>query len=145
VPDVPPLPVPAVAGALAPPELEPVPAGELLLEAEDGVVDVPLDEALEVPLAVTPVAPVEPVVPVVAGLAATSLVGTVSGGAPEVSPAVEPPPPQAATARVTSPAASSVRIRDLAGIVMRLRGGQESSGSIRLPQCGQSFRSFWHS
>jgi hypothetical protein len=116
VPAAPPLEVPLDAGALAPPELEPVVAPEEVL-AEEGA-DVALVALAEL-LDVVPVAPVEPVVPV---LAETTLVGTVIAGAPDVSAEVEPPPPQAATPSARSPAAGSVRILDLASIGTNLRG-----------------------
>jgi hypothetical protein len=72
--------------------------------------------------------------------------GTVSAGAPVVSPAeVElPPPPQADRPTASAPlaiSAASVVVPALALPTI----AYEPSGSIRLPQCGQSFRSFWQS
>ena len=64
---------------------------------------------------VVPVGPVAPVVPVVEALAAATVpLGTVIGGAAEVSPAVEPLPPQPASVVLSSPAvASSASMRCL--------------------------------
>jgi hypothetical protein len=74
----------------------------------------------------------------VAELAAAP-VGTVNGGAPELSTGVEPPPPQA-----ESPADRAMAAMRVASRRERPSIGesQEPSGSIRLPQFGQSFRSF---
>jgi hypothetical protein len=134
VPEVPPLLVPPVVGALAPPELGAVPTPEPLVELEDGAEEASADDALEELVAVVPVAPVAPVAPVTPVAAETAFVGTVIGGAPEVSAEVEPPLPQAATPRARSPAPSSVRIRDLAGI-------GRTSGTVRnrvVPCAGRS-------
>lgn len=62
MPEVPPLPVPAL-GALAPPELELATVPDELLEedVEEGTEETPLVDALEPLLDVVPVAPVTPV------------------------------------------------------------------------------------
>ena len=84
---------------------------------------------------------VDAVVGVTDALAAE--VGTVNGGAPDVSADVEPPPPQPASATVVSRAGGEREQPQQASVVRHTAGASGSSGSIRLPQCGQSFRSFW--
>jgi hypothetical protein len=81
---------------VAPPEPEPeLPPVLALAAPEDPALEEPVEEELEPVVEV--VAVVEVVVVGVAGVLATDAVGTVKGGAPEVS-AVEDPPPQAASA-----------------------------------------------
>ena len=122
-------PVPPVA--LEPLELEPEEdelLDELLGEVVVGVVDVEVVPVLDELEPET-----EPLLPV----------GTVSGGAPEVSPEALPLLPQALTpSDSAAPAASAATIaagRRLLGTAMTF---QPPSGSIRRPQWGQSFRSF---
>jgi hypothetical protein len=140
-------PPPPVAPVPAPaPPVVPVGAGVVPVEAP-----VPLGTVEPLDPSVVPVEPeldeldevVEVEVVAVAG--ATEPDGTVNGGAPEVSVDPEPPPPQPAR-----PSASVIVTR-VAIAVPGLRAGwlicsprnlQEPSGSIRLPQCGQSLRSF---
>lgn len=141
VPDVPPLPVPAPVGALAPPEEAPL-LGALVAPPED---DEPEDELAPEdtldPLLVLDVVPVGPVEPVLVDALTGPEVGTVSGGVPEVSELEEPVPPQAARPTTAKAVASSVRILERESM-RRTSSSQEPSGSIRRAQCGQSFRSF---
>jgi hypothetical protein len=122
---------------LAPPELEPpVPELEDAPEDTDPVAADPLVAALESLLGtfVAPVAPVAPVVPV-AALDAGAEVGTVIGGATELSASAPPPPPQAVRPRMRrKPPASSASVRDRESTPVNLPWRQEPRGSIRLPQ-----------
>jgi hypothetical protein len=70
--------------------------------------------------------------------------GTVSGGAPLVSVAGADEPPQAemATAAATQAATKATQRTRSKPTIADL---QDPSGSIRLPQTGQSLRSFWAS
>jgi hypothetical protein len=119
--------------AAVPAEAVPV-AAELLVAALEPLLDA----------AVAPVAPVVPVLPVVAALSEEPEVGTVRDGIGVLSADAAPPPPQAARPTTRSrPATSSARVRDEEGTLVDLPLGQEPRGSIRLPQYGQSFKSFW--
>ena len=97
VPDEPPVagdPLPVLLDGVAPPEPEPeLPLA--LAPPDDAALEDPVEDELE---AVVEVVAVAVVVVGVAGALATDAVGTVSGGAPEVSAAVEDPLPQAASA-----------------------------------------------
>jgi hypothetical protein len=163
VPELPVVPVPpppadvpaAPPLAVLPPVVEvPEELGELPGEADPvPVVDPtePADDDAEVPLpafepafvpAFVPVVEVVEVVEVdeegsVAALA-DAPVGTVSGGAATVS-GEEVPPPQAATA--ADRAIPAIRLASRRNRLVKGKP-QEPRGSIRLPQWGQSFRSF---
>ena len=125
---------------LAPPEPEPA-LPPALLAPEDAELDELLDgELLDVVLVV-----VVEVVEVVdgGGVVATVEVGTVNGGAPDVSAAVVPPLPQpASTAATVSGAQQKASFLITARSPSSGSSLQGPSGSIRLPQCGQSFKSF---
>jgi hypothetical protein len=79
---------------------------------EDELEEELVPEETLVPLPVEVVVPVGPVVPVLAEALTGPEVGTVSGGAPEVSEPAEPLPPQAARPAAARTVASSVRILD---------------------------------
>ena len=113
---------------LVPPEDELEPPDDADADA-DGVE--PLDEVVDVVLVVDVLD-----VPVDAG-AAMGAVGTVSGGAPDVSVADEPLPQAAMPAATAAPAASAVSVRVARRVAGRLGitdTQTSSSGSIRLPQ-----------
>jgi hypothetical protein len=96
---------PPVFDGLAPPEPAPEPPPELaLLEPELALPEDPLEDEL---VGVVLVVVVEVVVVEGEGVFATVEVGTVSGGAPEVSAAVVAPPPQAASVPESASAAHS--------------------------------------
>jgi hypothetical protein len=68
--------------------------------------------------------------------------GTVSSEPPVATDPEDPPPPHAATpVESATPAASAASFASI-GLVVTETTAQEPSGSIRLPQLGQSFRSF---
>ena len=110
-----------------------------------------LEEAAapDVPLAVEVAVVVVGVVVALAGAEALAEaeVGTVSGGAPEVSAAGDPPPPPQAPSRAhrKTPRAPNPIFRYLNDIGAIFQTPQASSGSIRRAQWGQSLRSFWAS
>jgi len=158
---VPEPPVPEPPLGVAPPEVEPLAAPELVplvpgdgaldadeLEAPDDPLEEPADPALEDVAAPALVEVVVAVVVEVAGVtcaaAAAVAFGIVNGGAPELSAALVVPPPQPARAAEIRTAALSaaVRPRGLGRAGIRAR---QASGSMRRPQYGQSFRSFWTS
>jgi hypothetical protein len=131
-------------GALAPPEEAPL-LGALVAPPEADELEEELaPEGTLVPLLallVLVVVPVGPVVPALVDALTAPEVGTVSGGAPEVSELEAPVPPQAAKPTTARAVASSVRILERESM-RRTSSSQEPSGSIRRAQCGQSFRSF---
>jgi hypothetical protein len=158
---------PPVVGVAAPPEVLVLVDG-----AAPPDVEVPVEPAVEVPVDAPVEAPVElvelpevvelvvvfevaPVAPLEV-LAATWLlfVGTVNAGAPVVLVA-GPPPPQADTPAASAPPASSATTERVSATrtLLPSRTGRSDSGmrlysprgSIRLPQVGQSFRSFCES
>ncbi len=120
----------------------PVPVGEVPPEEAAGVALEPVPELAEllVAAAVVVVALAEVVfgLAVVTGEVATPVVGTVSDGAPVVLADCVEPPPQAASWVAAASAARSAR-----RTAHRPSGAQDSNGSTRRPQCGQSLRSFW--
>ncbi|HUB05024.1 MAG TPA: hypothetical protein VMA76_08135 [Solirubrobacteraceae bacterium] len=134
-------PAPVFPALVLPPDELP---DELLPLPDDADAELDGDEPLEDDVDVLFVVELADDVPVAADVVMVA-VGTVSGGAPEVSVAAPPLPHAAIAADAAAPAASAARPR-----VARMTAGrpgttgpQTSSGSIRLPQWGQSLRSFW--
>jgi hypothetical protein len=133
-----PVPVPGLAppveGPVAPPEVPLVPPEDGAVAPEEVVgvgAVVATDEAELV---------VELVVVVLTAAFADAPVGTVSCGAPTVSEVADPEPHAARVAARMTPTTNAETV--MSGRVMVLGGRQEPSGSMRLPQTGQSLRSF---
>lgn len=129
---------------LAPPELGPVGPG---LGLAPPVLGLAPGEAALVAGALVAADVVEVVLDAVDVVLTAALaeapVGTVSCGAAVVSGVAEPLPHAARLSESTSPATSATKV-----VVTRVMGfleRQEPRGSIRLPQFGQSLRSFWAS
>jgi hypothetical protein len=155
-----PLPVPVDVPppvGLAPPDADeagvpPVPAVPLGAVPALAVPDDPLDADEDEPAGV-----VELVVLVVVEAAPAETLaelppGTVRVGAPAVSVVADvPPPPQAASPTdIATPAVTAARAafsgrvrRRVPLLITAIESSYEPSGSIRLPQFGQSLRSFW--
>jgi len=139
-PELVPTPVPAVEDGLVDDE-----APDALPVETDAPPDGPSDEVVDTGGVEVVLATVEVVLAVVDVVGAGALelldVGTVSVGAPDVSPAVaaEPPPHAESVAPSAMTQTSAAR-----ATTERLIGGtgQASTGSIRLPHAGQSCRSF---
>jgi hypothetical protein len=77
---------------------------------------------------------------VVTAALADAPVGTVSWGAPTVSEVADPDPHAASVSAAAMPSTSAERVASGRFMVSGRR--QEPSGSMRLPQTGQSLRSF---
>ncbi len=124
---------------LAPPVLGVVPPELALVPLEDGAV---APEEVVGAGAVVATDELELVVELVVVVVSAALapVGTVSCGAPTVSDVAEPEPQAASVAAMAIPTTSATRI--VSGRVMASGRRQEPSGSMRLPQTGQSLRSF---
>jgi hypothetical protein len=123
---------PPVAGPVAPPEVPLVPLEEGAVAPDEvvGVGAVVATDELELVVELL----------VVVVRAALAPVGTVSWGAPTVSEVADPEPQDARVAARTIPTRNAERV--MSGRVMVSGRRQEPSGSMRLPQTGQSLRSF---
>jgi hypothetical protein len=126
---------------LAPPVAGPVPAEPEppLVPLEDGAVAPEEVVGVGAVVATEELELVVEVVVLTAALAEAP-VGTVSWGAPTVSEVADPDPQAASVSAAAMPTTNAERVAS--GRVMVSGRRQEPSGSMRLPQTGQSLRSF---
>jgi len=155
-----PLPVPGEVPppvGLVPPDAEeagvlPVPAVPLAAVPEFALPDEPLDAEEDEPDGVVELVVLVVVEDAPAETLAELPPGTVNVGTPAVPVvACVPPPPHAARPTDSATPANTAAMAAFSGRVRRrvpllitaIESSYEPSGSIRLPQFGQSFRSFW--